>query len=65
MDAIRQELLDILVCPKCRQAVRQEADALACSNNDCSLRYPIRDGVPVMLIDEAAAPPPGDELDSE
>lgn len=59
---IDKDLLDILVCPKCKKAVRPE-DArpgenvqgwLACT--DCGLRYPVRDGIPIMLIDEAAAP---------
>ena len=50
---IDQELLDILACPKCKAAVRQEEDRLICTNPDCGLRYPIRDGIPVMLIEEA------------
>ncbi len=50
---IDQELLEILACPKCKTAVREEADKLVCTNPDCGLRYPIRDGIPVMLIEEA------------
>ena len=48
-----KELLDILVCPKCRGALeyRQADSALVCSQ--CRLRYAIRDGIPIMLIDEA------------
>lgn len=50
---IAQELLDLLVCPKCKQKVELSADgeALVCTAE--RLRYPIIDGIPVMLIDEA------------
>lgn len=48
------KLLDILVCPKCRgKLTPQEAPpALLCDH--CRLAYPIREGIPVLLIDEAA-----------
>jgi len=50
---VRSELLEILACPKCKQAVdlATEGDAIICNN--CRLRYPLRDNIPVMLIDEA------------
>ena len=48
-----KQLLDILVCPKCRTQVEQKGETLVCSNPECRLIYPIRDGIPVMLIDEA------------
>ena len=50
---IDQALLEILVCPKCKQdvAYNEAKDALNCPN--CQLAYPIRDDIPVMLIDEA------------
>ena len=48
---IDQELLDILACPACKTPVHLEADFIVCSA--CGRRYPIRDGIPVMLIDEA------------
>jgi uncharacterized protein YbaR (Trm112 family) len=47
---ISKELLDILVCPACKTKVVLEDDMLVCS--DCGRRYPIRNGIPVMLIDE-------------
>ena len=50
---IDQELLEILACPKCKKPVREQDDHLVCTNPDCRLRYPIRDGIPVMLIEEA------------
>lgn len=52
---ISPELLEILRCPKCK-AELQIDDAqtrLKCLNADCSLVYPIRDEIPVMLIEEA------------
>ncbi|HSJ64020.1 MAG TPA: Trm112 family protein [Gemmatimonadaceae bacterium] len=47
------ELLDILVCPKCRGELeyREAESALLCPR--CRLRYEIRDEIPIMLIDEA------------
>jgi len=50
MDA---RLLDILVCPVCKGnlAYQKEAAELVC--NPCKLAYPIRDDIPVMLVDEA------------
>ena len=50
---IDKELLDILVCPKCKGDLEltQEEDGLICKN--CALKYPIKDDIPIMLIDEA------------
>ena len=47
------ELLEILVCPKCRGELeyRVEPESLLC--HTCRLVYPIEDGIPIMLIDEA------------
>jgi hypothetical protein len=56
MAELSKELLDILVCPKCKTKVVQEGDTLRCTRADCGLVYPVRDGIPVMLIDEARAP---------
>jgi uncharacterized protein len=46
-------LLEILVCPKCHAAVRpdEEAGELVCTG--CGLAYPVRDDIPVMLVEEA------------
>ena len=51
--AIDQELLNILACPKCKGEVKltEEKDGLVC--DACKLKYPIKDDIPVMLIDEA------------
>ena len=52
---IEPSLLEILACPKCHAPLREEeaASALACTNTECALVYPVRDGIPVLLIDEA------------
>lgn len=51
--AISKELLDILACPKCKGDVHltEKGDGLVCTA--CKCIYPIRDDIPVMLIDEA------------
>jgi len=48
-----KELMNILACPKCKGKVNynKAKDGLTCST--CKLEYPIRDDIPVMLIDEA------------
>lgn len=53
MNRIDPHLLEILVCPACRTAVREKEDSLQCSNPSCGLIYPVKDGVPVMLVEEA------------
>ena len=50
---VSQELLDILVCPKCRTKVELVKESwLVCQNPDCRRKYPIKDDIPVMLISE-------------
>ncbi len=46
-----KRLLEILVCPLCGTDVRLEKDRVVCSS--CGRRYPVRDGIPVMIVDEA------------
>jgi uncharacterized protein len=50
---IDKELIDILVCPKCKGDLEltKEEDGLACIS--CALKYPIKEDIPIMLIDEA------------
>ena len=50
---IKKELLDILACPKCKQAVRLTDDNKGLVCETCRLIYEIRDDIPIMLIDEA------------
>ena len=48
------ELLEILRCPLTRSRLRQEGDWLIAEAG--GLSYPVRDGIPVMLIEEAKLP---------
>ncbi len=50
---LSKDLLEILACPQCKGEVipDENHDTLLC--NVCNLAYPVRDGIPVMLIDEA------------
>jgi uncharacterized protein YbaR (Trm112 family) len=50
---ISRELLEILACPRCKGAIHlsEAGDGLVCDH--CRLLYEIRDGIPIMLIDEA------------
>lgn len=50
---IERELLEILACPKCKGALRLNEDESGLICDTCKLMYEIRDGIPVMLIDEA------------
>lgn len=52
-------LLEILVCPACRAnlSVDESASELVC--NGCGLAYPVRDDIPIMLVDEARRPERG------
>lgn len=60
--SLKTGLLDILACPKCRYGVELDGEFVRCTNAACRLRYPIRNGIPIMLIEEAtvaaADPPP-------
>ena len=55
--ALDKELLDILACPNCRGDVEYHEDeqVIVCVGS-CRYRYPVRDDIPVMLIDEAEKP---------
>ena len=52
--AVSQDLLDILVCPSCKAPVRIKADQSGLKCEKCHRVYPIKDDIPIMLIDEAA-----------
>lgn len=51
---IDKELLDILACPACKAGVRLEGDRIVCS--ECGRRYPVKDDIPIMLIDQSDMP---------
>jgi uncharacterized protein YbaR (Trm112 family) len=54
---IPQDLLDILVCPACKKplVLKDEGQTLKCGA--CRRVYPIRDGIPILLVDEAVTEP--------
>ena len=51
--AISKELLEILVCPLCKATVELKPDGSGLKCVKCKRVYPVRDDIPVMLIDEA------------
>jgi hypothetical protein len=51
--AINKDLLEILACPACKAKVDLKADESGLKCRECRRIYPIRDDIPVMLIDEA------------
>jgi len=52
---LSSDLMTILACPQCKQAVRQQEQPPAVLCDRCRLSYPVRDGIPVMLVDEATS----------
>lgn len=66
---VEKELLDILACPACKSSLKydEENQKLICLDENresrefkrgerCGLIYPVREGIPVMLIEEAEKP---------
>ena len=51
--AISKEILEILACPNCKGEVFITDDQSGIVCESCKLKYPVRDSIPVMLIDEA------------
>jgi uncharacterized protein YbaR (Trm112 family) len=51
--ALCAELLDLLVCPVCKTPVELKEDEKGLKCGQCKRVYPIRDDIPVMLVDEA------------
>jgi len=49
-----EKLLEILACPACKADVKLQDGKIVCTG--CARRYPIKDDIPVMLIDEAETP---------
>ncbi len=62
---IDEDLLSILACPLTKQPVREDGDWLVCDAS--GLKYPVCEGIPVMLIEEAVkldgSKPSGEELE--
>jgi uncharacterized protein YbaR (Trm112 family) len=51
--SLSPQLLEVLVCPKCKGPLEYREHELALLCHNCALRYSVRDDIPVMLIDEA------------
>ena len=51
--AISQDLFDILVCPLCKTSLDVKTDGSGLKCVQCKRVYPVRDDIPVMLVDEA------------
>ena len=49
-------LLDILACPNCRADLRVDDSASELVCTSCGYAYPVRDDIPVLLVDEARRP---------
>jgi uncharacterized protein YbaR (Trm112 family) len=60
---IKNDLLEILVCPACRENVELKGEFIVCTS--CGRRYPIRDGIPIMLINEALPPEESSKQDGK
>lgn len=55
--AVSPELLEILVCPVCKAEVRLKAGGSGLKCVECHRVYPIRDDIPIMLVDQAVIEP--------
>jgi uncharacterized protein YbaR (Trm112 family) len=55
MVMLSPDLMNILACPACKGGVRPNDDGQRLICRSCGLAYPVRDGIPVMLVDEAVA----------
>jgi uncharacterized protein YbaR (Trm112 family) len=53
MNEVDPKLLEVLVCPQTRTPLRYDRDRQELISDRARLAYPVRDGVPIMLIDEA------------
>jgi len=55
--AISEQLLEILVCPVCKAKVVLKEDGSGLKCTECKRVYPIRDDIPIMLVDQATVEP--------
>lgn len=46
-----KKILDFIVCPQCKSDLELDGEFLICKN--CQLKYPVRDDIPILLIEEA------------
>lgn len=57
MSLINEDLAAILVCPVDKADLREDAEASRLECTECGRRYPVRDGIPIMLVEEAEGGP--------
>ncbi len=50
---VSEELLKIICCPACRSRLRLSEDGLWLICDKCNVKYPIKDGIPVLIVEEA------------
>lgn len=63
---ISPRFLEVAACPVCHAglAIDYEASELVCTNPACGLAYPVRGGIPILLVDEARSPRPPEPADA-
>lgn len=61
MPLIKKELLDILACPADKGNLREIENISRLECLKCGRQYPVKEGIPVMLMDEAETPPVEEE----
>lgn len=54
---VSQDLLDMLVCPACRKPLELKDNGKALKCGECHRVYPIKDDIPILLVDEATIDP--------
>lgn len=54
---ISQDLLDIIVCPACRQSLVQKDNGASLKCTGCHRVYRVRDDIPILLVDESVVEP--------
>ena len=59
MPAVSKNLIELLVCPACRGDIeyKERRNLIICTA--CGRHYPVRDGIPIMLVEEATIPDKG------
>lgn len=56
--ALSKELLDILACPKCKGPLSPTGDQSGLVCPKCCVEYPVKDDIPILIIDQASPLPP-------
>jgi len=61
--AVNPHLLEVLRCPNCRSEVRISEDhkSISCLSEECGLIFPVKDDIPVMIVEEATKPEASDK----